>query len=150
MPDGVLSYESSAAHAHLGHLQAIVGRMADSANACKFWCVALISAVLVVIGLGQVSEEPLPGEQVLLAFLPGVALLFLNAYYHSQELRFRRAYEAFVGRLAAGSAERGDLFCMPDNKGAVCRWVRSLRSISIWPFYSMVGIVIVLAWKVVL
>lgn len=143
-----VDYESSSVHAHLNTLQSIIDRMATSANGCKLWCTALISAVLVAISLGRVPEEPFPAGPILLALLPAVALLFLNAYYHGQELRFRVAYKGFVQKLEAGSARSQDLFRMPDNGGATKRWARSLLSFSIWPFYMMVGVVIALAWWV--
>lgn len=150
MSGPVLGYESPGVHAHLGTIQAVIDRMAGSANACKFWCIALISAVILGLGLGRVPDVPLPANYVLLSLLPVTGLLFLNAYYHSQELRFRRAYKEFVESLSRGAAREEHLFRMPDKGDSFCRWLESFSSISIWPFYGMITVVILLAWLVVL
>ena len=148
--NSALSYDSAAVHAHLGHLQGIIGRMSASSHSCKFWCVALISAVLVILGLGREPSEPVADEQVLLAALPAVVMLLLNMYYHSQELRFRDAYNDFVKDLHAGQVHPEALFEIGKGEGAFCRWLRSVCSFSILPFYIMIGLIVFLAWKVIL
>ena len=41
--------ESTAVQTHLKMVQDVIARMGDNSRACKFWCVTLVAATLVLV-----------------------------------------------------------------------------------------------------
>ncbi len=72
---------------HLGMIQGVVNRLAQSSFLLKGWSVVLVSA-LVALAAGR-------GQAMLLgvAFLPAVCFWGLDAYYLWQERLFRALYD---------------------------------------------------------
>lgn len=43
-----VNVESGAVQSYLGILQRVINRMAANSSACKTWCIALVSAIVVI------------------------------------------------------------------------------------------------------
>lgn len=131
------SAESDAVRAHLSILQAVIQRMAGNSASCKTWCVLM---VVVMLLLSARKDMPL-------AFIPAVLFLFLDTYYLALERAFRGSYNAFVGKLHKGEVALSDLYVVRPRGRIGRRFARSLGSSAIWPFYSVLVILIGLVWK---
>ena len=148
MPDeaaaGLLSEGSPSVQVHLGILQGVIERMASNSSSAKAWCIATVSATLVVV-----ADKGKP-DYALLALIPTFLFFSLDAYYLAMEKGFRRAYNSFVQKVHEGTLEPADLYCVePEGQASGLQW-EALRSFSVWGFYLVLGIVVVLAWGLLL
>ena len=139
-----LGPESSAVQAHLSILQAVITRMAENSRSCKLWCVTLVAAVMVLVAR---TGEP---QHALIALAPTTLFWVLDTYYLALEKAFRASYDVFIGKLHKGQVALADIYVVrPTGMG----WrliVRSLGSISIWVFYPLVAVTVLLAWLLVI
>ena len=144
IPRMSINAESSAVQAHLTILQGVIQRMAENSRSCKVWCVTLVSAILVLVAR---TGEP---RHALLALAPALLFLLLDAYYLALERAFRNSYNAFVDKLHTGGLATEDLYSVkPAGMGVGLVWA-CLRRFSVWLFYLVLLLTIVLAWQVVL
>ena len=132
---------SEAVRAHLSIMQDIIRRMAGNSASCKNWCIVLVAAILVLVAR---TEQP---EYALLALLPTLLFLFLDAYYLALEQAFRHSYDAFVHKLHQGELVLSDLYAVHPGRRVNRQLLTSLRSTAIWPFYSALVVAILLVWK---
>lgn len=139
-----MNSENSSVQTHLTIIQNVIQRMAANSNACKFWCVALVSATLLVVG-----QDGNPNH-VLISFVPLASLFVINTYYHAQERRFISAYKDTVTRLHLGKIETNDVYVIDPYESVVDNLVPSLRSFPIWSFYGTLALTIILTWLVIL
>lgn len=129
---------------HLTIVQGVIQRMADNSRSCKLWCVTLVAATLVLVAR---TGEP---QHALLALLPTFMLLLLDTYYLALERAFRSSYDDFVTKLHVDNLEAGDLYKVTPT-GMGWRLVgRCLGSVSIWLFYPLIALMVILAWQLVL
>lgn len=136
--------DSPAVQAHLGIAQAVIQRMAANSASCKAWCITLVAAILVIV-----ADKGKP-RYALIAAIPTVLFLVLDAYYLALERCFRVSYNEFIDKVHSGKVTGSDLYAvMP--KGSLGKVVfQSLGSFSIWPFYLTLGAMIWLAMWVVI
>lgn len=132
---------SEAVRTHLTILQDVIRRMAGNSASCKNWCILLVAAILVLV-----ARTGAPAY-ALLALIPALLFLFLDAYYLALEQVFRNSYNAFVLKLHSdGAVGLSDLYVVrpvgPINK----QMLVSLRSTSVWPFYLALVVAILLVW----
>lgn len=139
-----MNSENSSVQTHLTIIQNVIHRMATNSNACKFWCVALVSATILVVG-----QEDHPNH-VLISFVPLASLFVINTYYHAQERRFISTYKDMVIRLHLGKIESEEIYAIDPNESVMENIVPSLRSFPIWSFYGTLAITIILTWQVIL
>ena len=85
--ESVLDPESSAVRTHLNIMQGVIQRMAENSRACKFWCVTIASATLVLVARTERPEY---------ALIPSALFFILDAYYLALERRFRSSYSTFL------------------------------------------------------
>ena len=78
---------SEAVRTHLTILQDVIRRMAGNSASCKNWCIVLVAAILVLVARTDTIDY------ALLALLPTLLFLFLDAYYLALEQVFRNSYE---------------------------------------------------------
>lgn len=135
---------SQGVQAHLGIAQAVIQRMAANCASCKAWCITLVSAILVVV-----ADKGKP-EYTLLAFIPAILFLTLDAYYLALEKMFRRSYNEFIDKLHEGKIVASDLYAVVPSGSMIKTFGASLLSFSIWPFYVTLAVMIVIAKKVVI
>jgi carbon starvation protein CstA len=116
-----LNLDSPSVQSYLGILQGVITRMATNSANAKAWCVALVSAIVVII-----ADKGRP-EYVWISCVPIVLFFALDAYYLGLERLFRDVYNGFVRKLHEGTAT---------------------GSFSIWPFYLLLIIMLLLvkAW----
>ena len=139
-----LDHESSAVHKHLEIMQGVINRMAENSRSCKVWCVTLAAATLVLVAR---TGEP---RHALIALVPTILFLFLDSYYLALERAFIRSQNAFVGKLREDALKRTDVFKVAPTGMGMCLVGRCLGSVSIWLFYPLVAVTIVLAWLLII
>ena len=140
-----LNENSSAVQAHLTIMQGVINRMAENSRSCKVWCVTLVAATLVLVAR---TGEP---QHALIALVPTLLFLFLDSYYLALERAFIKSQNAFVAKLHRGELEPADLYrVVPTDMGwhMVARCL--LGSVSIWPFYFLVAVTILLTWLLII
>src|SRR5262245_53799678 len=135
---------SPAVQAHLAIMQSVIQRMASNSSSSKAWCIALVSAVLVVI-----TDKSKP-EYAWLALIPTLLFLVLDAYYLGLEKAFRDSYNAFIDRLHEGRIQARDLYAVVPTGSLLRHFTQALRSFSVWPLYITLIVMIWLAKSLVL
>lgn len=140
----LLSEASPSVQVHLGILQGVIERMAANSSSAKAWCIAIVSAILVVV-----ADKPQP-DYALLALIPTFLFFALDAYYLAMEKGFRNAYNSFVQKVHEGTLATADLYCVEPEGQASGLQLEAFKSFSVWGFYLVLGIVIGLAWSLVL
>lgn len=138
-----LNHNSPAVQSSLTILQNVISRMAGNSASAKTWCIALVSAVLVLL-----ADRGSPAL-VLVALVPILLFCLLDTYYLALEKDFRDRYNEFVRKLHAGEATVDDLcVVLPPGQDPPARrnaW-RALKSFSVWPFYSIQLIILLAVW----
>ncbi len=138
--------DSPAVHTYLNMLQGVINRMAGNSGACKTWAVTLVSALLVlVLDKGKQSAA-------LIAMLPVVAFFVLDSYYLALERGFRDTYTEFVADLHAGKPVGYRVFVISSVSGwkRALGVVRALYSVSTLPFYAVLAIGVLVAYRCIL
>ena len=135
---------SSAVQKHLEIMQGVIRRMATNSFSLKTWCITIVSAILVVVAT---KDKP---DYVLIALIPIVMFCGLDMYYLALERGFRKAYENFVCKLHAGVLTDDDMYVVKPLGNTWLLWIGAFPSHSIWPFYIVIVIMILLARWVVL
>lgn len=134
---------SSAVIAQIGHIQAVITRMASNSSACKTGCITLVSAILVLIA-GK--NKP---ELALLAVIPTLLFLFLDTYYLALERSFRGGYNNLLEKISQQSLTVADLYQIKPDGKLVTHFFSSLLSPAIYPFYMGLLILIFIAKSLV-
>jgi hypothetical protein len=138
-----LNENSPSVQGHLGIVQSVINRMATNSASAKAWCVTLVSAILVLVG-----DKGKPAL-LFLAVIPTLLFLFLDAYYLALEKGFRTSYRSFVTKLHAGKLQADDLYEVVPEGSILPGIFKALLSLSVWPFYTTLGLMIFVAFKVV-
>ena len=140
-----LNHESSAVQKHLEIMQGIITRMADNSRHCKVWCVTLVAATLVLVAR---TGEP---RHALIALVPTLLFLVLDAYYLALEKAFRNSYDEFVDKMHRQGLASSDVYKVK-NKGMGWRlvWRRLLGSMAVLPFYVPLAGMIIAAWLLII
>lgn len=129
----------NAVQVHLNIMQSVIQRMASNSASSKAWCITLVSAILVIL-----ADKGKP-IYTWIAIIPSFLFLILDAYYLALEKGFRNSYNDFVRKLHSDDIESNDLFMVVPKGRIVKLFLISLISFSIWPFYTMLLIMIYLA-----
>ena len=120
--------------------------MASNSAAAKTWCIALVSAILVVI-----ADKEIP-DLVWIALVPIILFSILDGYYLGLEKVFRDQYNSFIKKLHRGNVLIEDIYVVTPSEGSgatLKSTLGAMRSFSIWPFY-LVQIAVLLAVRVFL
>lgn len=142
-----IGIESGSVQSHLGILQSVINRMASNSAGCKTWCITLVSAIIVVV-----ADKTNP-RYVWVACVPIYLFLFLDSYYLGMEKRFRDSYNCFIQKLHLGEVEVKDVFMVnPDGavQSTLLSTFKATLSLSIWPFYGMLTVMLCIIYKYVL
>ena len=126
-----LDAESSAVQTHLKIMQGVIERMANNSRACKFWCITLVSASLVLIAR---IDRP---NYILFSLLPVIMFLILDTYYLALERSFRSSYNAFVRKLIRGELVTSDLYVVKPTGFIPRIFISCLLSFSVYVFYLL-------------
>lgn len=130
--------------AHLSIAQSVIQRMASNSASCKAWCITLVAAILVIV-----ADKGKP-RYGLIALIPTVLFLVLDAYYLALERGFRASYNEFIDKVHGGRIVAADLYAITPKGGLPAAVVRSLGSFAIWPFYVTLGVMIGLSMWIVI
>jgi len=121
--------DPQAVQTHLQITQSVVQRMASNSASCKAWCIALVSAILVVVAT---TGKP---QYALISIIPTVLFLILDTYYLTLEKMFRQSYNSFIEKLHTGEVTTPDLYIVSPSGSTLRGFFASITSFSIWPFY---------------
>ena len=143
-PRALLSEESPSVQIHLGVLQNVIESMASNSTSSKTWCITIVSAVLVVV-----ADKGKP-DFALLALIPIILFLALDTYYLAMEKGFRNSYNVFVRKIHEKTLTLEDLYSVKPEGSQSKLQIESLKSFSIWGFYSVLVLLIGLAKWIVL
>lgn len=140
-----VNFDSPSVQSYLTILQSVISRMATNSSSCKTWCVTLVSAIVVII-----ADKGKP-NYVWISVVPIALFLLLDAYYLFLERQFRNVYNDFIRKLHFGNATVDDVFYVAPRTGVSSTSMNILKaggSISIWPFYVLLALmlVVVRAW----
>ena len=133
---------STSVQTHLTILQGVIERLASNSKSLKAWCITIVAAILVVV-----ADKNKP-DYVLIALIPTVMFCVLDMYYLALEKGFRKAYEGFVCKLHGGTLTINDMYVVKPIGKMWLLWTGAFLSPSIWLFYVLIGVMVVLAWKV--
>ncbi len=136
--------ESAAVQAHLKISQSIILRMSANSSSCKTWCITILAAILVVL-----ADKGNP-NYALIAFVPTILFLILDAYYLALERCFRESYNLFIDKLHNGQITASDLYSVGPSKSYLKPVLKSFLSFSIWPFYLTLGVMILLSARFII
>jgi hypothetical protein len=142
--NSTLSETSPSVQAHLGILQSVIQRMATNSASCKAWSITVVSAVLVIV-----ADKGKPNF-ALIALIPTLMFLALDAYYLGLEKAFRATFNDFVNKLHFGTIKPEDLFAVGPTGSESKHQLKALMSFSIWGFYSTLLILIAITRYLVL
>jgi len=134
-----VDFNSGAVQSYLGILQGVINRMASNSAGCKTWCITLVSAIAVII-----ADEP-NSKHIWLAMVPVTLFVFLDSYYLGLEQRFRGLYNEFIKKLHSGTAEIENVYIVTPGNGFWCTFwstTKAALSLSVWPFYGLLVVVL--------
>lgn len=134
--------ESSAVQTHLKIMQGVIERMAENSRSCKVWCVTLVSASLILVAM---TDKP---DYILVALVPVVMFLILDTYYLALERAFRGSYNTFVEKLKNDNISSSDLYIVKPTGTIPRLFMHSLRSFSIYIFYPILMISVLIIWSI--
>jgi hypothetical protein len=136
-----LTHESSAVLKHLDMMQGIINRMSVNSRSCKQWCVVLIAGIFALIAKQGSAEF------AVLALFPLILFCFLDTYYLTLERRIVDANNAFLDKLNDGRLQTNELFKVKtEREKVISSLVKTSTSLAIWPFYSLIGVMVFSAW----
>ena len=136
--------DSPSVQAHLGILQGVIQRMASNSVSSKAWCITLVSAILVVVA-GQGNSK-----YALIALIPTVLFLVLDAYYLALERAFIESYNSFVRKLHEQQVESSDLYAVKPTGNLIRMTFKAPWSFSVWPFYLTLVVMILVVKEFVI
>ena len=134
-----VNFDAPSVQSYLMILQSVISRMAMNSSNCKTWCLTLVSAVVVII-----ADKGKP-DYVWISIVPIALFLFLDAYYLSLERDFRTVYNDFIRKLHFGNATVDDVFYVSPRSRISATTMQILKaggSISIWPFYVLLAVML--------
>ena len=101
----------------------------------------MVSAIVVII-----ADKGKP-NYVWISVVPIALFLLLDSYYLSLERQFRIVYNDFIRKLHFGTATVEDVFYVAPRTGIAATSLNILMasgSISIWPFYTLLALVLLI------
>ncbi|MDR1324298.1 MAG: hypothetical protein LBK68_07680 [Candidatus Margulisbacteria bacterium] len=126
-------------------LQSIISRMANNSSNCKFWCVTLLSAIIVFYFTEEINNI---NQNALL--LPIIPFWLLDTYY----LGFERYFVDQFNKTLSGINKKIIISTNRNLDGNICTmlssrisfilnyYVKSFFSFSIWGFYPLIVIIV--------
>jgi len=131
--------DSPAVQSYLTILQGVIGRMASNSAGAKTWCIALVSAIIVVVA------DKYESGYAWIALVPVGLFFLLDAYYLGLERQFRDRYNDFIGKLHEGTAQVEDVFIVTPGiglTGTLRAALKACGSVSVWPFYLLLALML--------
>ena len=137
MEDGQVNLKDRPAiQLHLQILQGIITRMASNSANGKTWCITIVAAIL-ALAVDQGSTQ-----MVILAGIPVLLFVLLDAYYLSLERHFVGEYRSAVQKINSGDFSEADAFVLGEKLSdatTASNTFKAIGSFSVWPFYSILA-----------
>ena len=132
--------ETESARHYLSLLQENIKRMASNSANCKTWTITIVTAMLAL----TLSDESII-EYLQVLYIPVASFFFLDSYYLSIEQRFRKVHKNFV-KVAKENGDISELIYAfnVDEYPWGRQFFYATTSISTWPFYLILGVIITL------
>lgn len=127
--------------AHMATLQGMISRFSTNSANCKTMCLTLIAAILALLAS---NKEP---QTLKIAYTILVLMAWLDAYYLSMERAIADLSKDYSKKIQNGTFTNGDLYKIIINgRGikAILNAFTALISPSIWPFYGILLVCIVI------
>jgi len=115
-------------HKHLEFIQGAVNRMAGNLFLLKGWTITLIAALFAL------SAKDSNKSYVLIAYFPAIIFWILDAYFLSQERRFRALYDHV--RLLAPDKIDFSMDTSPFKSERRNTWAGALISVTLLTYYG--------------
>lgn len=142
-----INLDSASVQSYLSILQSVIGRMASNSAACKTWCIAIVSAIIVII-----ADKGKP-EYVWISIVPTALLFFLDSYYLCLERGFRDLYNEFIKKIHDNTIKEQDIFVITPVTGfgqTILGTLKAAGSIATWPFYLLLGGMLIIVKTLIL
>ena len=136
----MVSIDSTSVQTYVGILQTVINRMAANSAGCKTWCITLVSAILVIVAT---VGKP---DFIWISLFPVFLFSVLDSFYLGLERRFQTLYNSFIHKLHSNTAKIEDLFVITQRVGVaetLCSTLNACKSVSIWLFYGVLGVMLV-------
>jgi hypothetical protein len=136
-----INLESPSVRTYLNILQGVINRMATNSASSKTWCIALVSAIIVVLA------DQGKADYVWISVIPVTLFFLLDAYYLGLEKRFRALYDEFIQKLHTDSAKVEDVYIVTPGAGVrttISSTIGGCLSFSVWGFYGLLALMLVL------
>lgn len=122
---------------HLEFIQAIISRMSANSFLVKGWAVTLVAALFALAAKDENASF------AMIAYLPILLFWGLDAFYLSQERRYR----ALFNDVARGGHVTVSAFELDASRrgGATASWARSMLAATVVTFYGVLLVVTIVA-----
>lgn len=125
---------------HLEFIQSAVARMSANSFLIKGWSVTLVAAIFAL------AAKDANSKFALVAFFPITLFWGLDAYYLSQERKYRDLFREVAGSDSLKASFDMDASRFDDGGH---RWRACLVSVVVWPFYVFFVILIMLVMALI-
>lgn len=118
----------------ISQLDSIISRMGGNSANAKNWLMTLLAAAIAI----QWSQDQL--KNVLWLLVPTVLFMLTDMYYLGMERHFKDLQKLFIEAVRSGNDIKDSVYNIPKTNKCeqVCNTLRSIDSLSIWPFYLIV------------
>lgn len=127
-------FSRSEVQGFISQLDSIISRMGGNSANAKNWLMTLLAAAIAI----QWSQDQL--KNVLWLLVPTVLFMLTDMYYLGMERHFKDLQKQFIDSVRSGNDIKDRVYNIPKTKKCeqVCNTLRSIDSLSIWPFYLIV------------
>ncbi|MCB1307413.1 MAG: hypothetical protein KDK30_04505 [Leptospiraceae bacterium] len=119
-------------------IQDVIKRMASNSFMIKGWTVTVVAITLLLRG-----DRPVYAA---VAFLPTLVFWGLDGYFLRQEILYRKLYDWVIANRLTSAESVYDLKPQTRFKSDVSSWLCVTFSGTLWPFYGMVLLLVVIYW----
>lgn len=127
-------FSRSEVQGFISQLDSIINRMGNNSANAKNWLMTLIAAAIAI----QWSQEQL--DKVLWLLVPTFLFMLTDMYYLGMERHFKDIQKEFIDTVRDGKEIKDSVYKITKTRKCeqVCNTLRSIDSLSIWPFYLIV------------
>lgn len=127
-------FSQSEVQGYISQLDSIINRMGNNSANAKNWLMTLLAAAIAI----QWSQDQL--KNVLWLLVPTILFMLTDMYYLGMERHFKDLQKEFIDNVRQGKDIKDSVYNITKTTKCeqVCNTIRSIDSLSIWPFYMIV------------